>query len=235
MKNCDLKKMWATALWWQCYILCGSWREQWSFSHFRLEIILCNCSLKSYLIIILMDCSDWECRHWKVLLSSSRRKSTWHPKHIRSCGEAGDFNDVTLAWKDGLLLTLKSESVDDSKQPVFWKWRTSRRCQRLAANPENGVWWRQICWKMICFRAEAWMCHNHCGRKYSGFWAYAAKLLKLMPCNYTGNSVLGVVWSVATPSGNSFTYLHFIGSFYTVCFMSINCILSCARVSRSIF
>ena len=173
-----------------------------------------------------MDCSDWECRHWKVLLSSSRWKSTWHPKHVRSCGEAGDFNDVTLAWKDGLLLTLKSESVDDFKQPVFWKWRTSRRCQRLAANPENGVWWRQICWKMICFRAEAWMCHNHCGRKYSGFRAYAAKLLKLMPCDYTGNSVLGVVWSVATPSGNSFTYLHFIGSFYTVCFMSINCTLS---------
>ena len=173
-----------------------------------------------------MDCSDWECRHWKVLLSSSRWKSTWHPKHVRSCGEAGDFNDVTLAWKDGLLLTLKSESVDDSKQPVFWKWRTSRRCQRLAANPENGVWWRQICWKMICFRAEAWMCHNHCVRKYSGFRAYAAKLLKLMPCDYTGNSVLGVVWSVATPSGNSFTYLHFIGSFYTVCFMSINCTLS---------
>ena len=173
-----------------------------------------------------MDCSDWECRHWKVLLSSSRRKSTWHPKHVRSCGEAGDFNDVTLAWKDGLLLTLKSESVDDSKQTVFWKWRTSRRCQRLAANPENGVWWRQICWKMFCFRAEAWMCHNHCGRKYSGFRAYAAKLLKLMPCDYTGNSVLGVVWSVATPSGNSFTYLHFIGSFYTVCFMSINCTLS---------
>ena len=173
-----------------------------------------------------IHCSDWECRHWKVLLSSSRWKSTWHPKHVRSCGEAGDFNDVTLAWKDGLLLTLKSESVDDSKQPVFWKWRTSRRCQRLAANPENGVWWRQICWKMICFRAEAWMCHNHCGRKYSGFRAYAAKLLKLMPCDYTGNSVLGVVWSVATPSGNSFTYLHFIGSFYTVCFMSINCTLS---------
>ena len=177
----------------------------------------------------MMDCSDWECRHWKVLLSSSRRKSTWHPKHVRSCGEAGDFNDVTLAWKDGLLLTLKSESVDDSKQPVFWKWRTSRRCQRLAANPENGVWWRQICWKMFCFRAEAWMCHNHCGRKYSGFRAYAAKLLKLMPCDYTGNSVLGVVWSVATPSGNSFTYLHFIGSFYTVCFMSINCTLSCCN------
>ena len=179
-----------------------------------------------------MDCSDWECRHWKVLLSSSRRKSTWHPKHVRSCGEAGDFNDVTLAWKDGLLLTLKSESVDDSKQPVFWKWRTSRRCQRLAANPENGVWWRQICWKMFCFRAEAWMCHNHCGRKYSGFRAYAAKLLKLMPCDYTGNSVLGVVWSVATPSGNSFTYLHFIGSFYTVCFMSINCTLSGGYLSQ---
>ena len=174
-------------------------------------------------------------RHWKVLLSSSRRKSTWHPKHVRSCGEAGDFNDVTLAWKDGLLLTLKSESVDDSKQPVFWKWRTSRRCQRLAANPENGVWWRQICWKMICFRAEAWMCHNHCGRKYSGFRAYAAKLLKLMPCDYTGNSVLGVVWSVATPSGNSFTYLHFIGSFYTVCFMSINCILSLCFYLRKFF
>ena len=109
---------------------------------------------------------------------------------------------------------------------VLWKRRTSRRCQRLAANPENGVWWRQICWKMICFRAEAWMCHNHCGRKYSGFRAYAAKLLKLMPCDYTGNSVLGVVWSVATPLGKSFTYLHFIGSFYTVCFMSINCTLS---------
>ena len=76
----------------------------------------------------------------------------------------------------------------------------------LAANPEKEVWWGQMCWKMICFRAEAWMCHNHCGRKYSGFRAYATKLLKLMPCDYTGNSVPGVVWSVATPSGNSFTF-----------------------------
>ena len=93
-----------------------------------------------------------------------------------------------------------------SSKLVFWKRRTSRRCQRLAANPEKEVWWGQMCWKMICFRAEAWMCHNHCGRKYSGFRAYATKLLKLMPCDYTGNSVPGVVWSVATPSGNSFTF-----------------------------
>ena len=84
-------------------------------THFDVIIIV----VTFFTMFLLMDCSDWECRHRKVLLSSSRWKSTWHPKHVRSCGEAGDFNDVTLAWKDGLLLTLKSESVDDSKQPVF--------------------------------------------------------------------------------------------------------------------
>ena len=33
-----------------------------------------------------------------------------------------------------------------------------------------------------------------------------------MPCDYTGSDLLGVVWSVATPLGNSFNLLQFIGS-----------------------
>ena len=34
-----------------------------------------------------------------------------------------------------------------------------------------------------------------------------------MPCDYTGNVLLGVVWSVATPSRNSFKILQFIESY----------------------
>ena len=29
-----------------------------------------------------------------------RWKSDEHPKSVRSCDEAGDFHDVTLAWND---------------------------------------------------------------------------------------------------------------------------------------
>ena len=78
-------------------------------------------------------------------------------KNDRTCGEAGDFNDVTLAWNDDELQCshwkVKVGCSSYSKQHGWWcfcmsseKRRTTwarRRCQRQAANPEEAVWWRQ--------------------------------------------------------------------------------------------
>ena len=89
--------------------------------------------------------------------------------------------------------------------------------KRKVTKGEHKSWWtvgwNQICWDL--FSSRSMDGHNFSGRKYSNVLANATKLWELMPCDCTGNDLLGAVWSVATPLGNSSIFLQFIGSSIT--------------------
>ena len=62
------------------------------------------------------------------IFSNERWSQTWWGslRSVRSCNKASDFDDITLAWKDGSWLAVKCESgYCHFKQLVLWKWRTS--------------------------------------------------------------------------------------------------------------
>ena len=62
------------------------------------------------------------------IFSNERWSQTWWGslRSVISCNKASDFDDITLAWKDGSWLAVKCESgYCHFKQLVLWKWRTS--------------------------------------------------------------------------------------------------------------
>ena len=74
----------------------------------------------------------------------------------------------------------KCPGLNSFQQHVFWKMKNKFSMEKMPkANSkflkrQSGE--NNICWKASCSQAEAWMCHNHCDGKYSGFRAYVTKL-----------------------------------------------------------